>query len=160
MKAISYWITFCCFIIINPNLQAQKGTLSTGGDASGSAGSVSFSVGQIDYLTSESSGGKVNQGLQIPYEIVVETGLGETNINIQAEVFPNPTKHNVFLQVEDWQSSELSYDLFELQGKLLRSERIIEKKTILPLEAYSASVYLLLVRQDQKTIKTFRIIKK
>jgi hypothetical protein len=160
MKTVSYWVIFCCFILTNSFLSAQKGTVSAGGDASGSGGSVSFSIGQIDYLTPESSGGKINQGLQVPYEILVETGLGETSINIQAEVFPNPTEHYVFLQVQDWKSKELTYDLFELQGKLLRSEIITEERTILELEAYSASVYLLHIRQGQKTIKTFRIIKK
>lgn len=144
----------------NINLHAQKGTLSSGGDASGSAGSVSYSVGQIDYLAPESPNGKVNQGLQVPYEVFVETGLEETGIGINVDVFPNPTKHSVFLRVDDWQNGTFSYELFDLQGKLLRTEQIIEEKTLLSLEDYSASVYMLLVKQDQKSVKTFRIIKK
>ena len=149
-----------CVMLAQSSLYAQKGTLSAGGDASGSSGSVSFSIGQIDYLAPESSGGKVNQGLQVPYEILIETGLNESGITVQAEVYPNPTDNDVYLQVEDWQSGELIFELYELQGKLLKSAQIIEKKTVLRLQDHSASVYLLLVRQDQKTLKTFRIIKK
>ena len=160
MKTVIYWFMSICILHGTSNLFAQKGTVSAGGDASGSGGSVSFSIGQVDYLATESAGGKINQGLQVPYEIFVETGLEVQGISIEAEVFPNPTSQDIFLQIEDWQGGELTYELFELQGKLLISKLINEKKTRIPLENYSASAYLLLVRQDLNSIKTFRIIKK
>ena len=50
-------------------ISAQSGTITSGGDAAGSGGSVSFSIGQLDYTSISSAEGTVSQGLQHPYEI-------------------------------------------------------------------------------------------
>ena len=44
--------------------QAQQATTATGGNASGSGGTVAYSVGQIVYTTNTGSTGSVAQGMQ------------------------------------------------------------------------------------------------
>ena len=58
-------------------LQAQTSVNATGGDASGSGGSVSYSVGQVVYTTNTGTSGSVAQGVQQPYEISVVTAIEE-----------------------------------------------------------------------------------
>ena len=61
---------------------AQQATTASGGDASGSGGSVAHSVGQTVYTTNTGSNGSVAQGVEQPYEISITTGLAETGINL------------------------------------------------------------------------------
>ncbi len=48
---------------------AQEVIPASGGNATGSGGSVSYSAGQVFYLTHEGTTGSVNEGAQQPYEI-------------------------------------------------------------------------------------------
>ena len=61
-------------------LQAQQVVTTSGGNASGSGGSVSYTVGQIVYTTNTDSNGSVAQGVQQPYEISVVTALKKQRI--------------------------------------------------------------------------------
>ena len=65
MKTSLFTLVFS--IAIPTGLLAQQNSVSAGGDVSGSGGTVSFSVGQIDYLSITGAGGSVAQGVQQPY---------------------------------------------------------------------------------------------
>ena len=58
-------------------LQAQTSVNAIGGDATGSGGSVSYSVGQVVYTTNKGTNGSVVEGVQQPYEILVVTAIKE-----------------------------------------------------------------------------------
>ena len=70
-------IMFLCSIFI-ASLQAQETIPATGGNASGSGGSVSYTIGQITYRTISGTNGAVTQGIQQPYEISVVTAVENT----------------------------------------------------------------------------------
>jgi hypothetical protein len=46
------------------NIMAQQGNVAAGGDAAGEGGSMSYSIGQTDYLTYSSASGSMSFGLQ------------------------------------------------------------------------------------------------
>jgi len=71
---------------------------ATGGDASGSGGTVAYSVGQIVYTTNTGNTGSVAQGVEQAYEIS-SVGIKETALNISLSVFPNPTSDFLTLKV-------------------------------------------------------------
>jgi len=50
-------------------LSAQQNTIAAGGLATGSGGTASYSIGQIDYITATGSGGTASQGVQQPYKL-------------------------------------------------------------------------------------------
>ena len=76
-------------------LDAQNTIPSSGGNASGSGGTVSYSIGQIVYTTNTGTNGTVAQGTQQPFEISVVTGIEEAlNITLQCSVYPNPATEN------------------------------------------------------------------
>ena len=65
-------------------LQAQESVNATGGNALGSGGSVSYSVGQLTYQTHVGTNGSVAEGVQQPFEISVVTGIKEAKaFNLQ-----------------------------------------------------------------------------
>ena len=83
--------------------QAQESSNSSGGDATGSGGTVAYSVGQVLYTTNTGSNGSVAQGVQHAYEIFT-VGIKETELNISLTAFPNPTTENLTLQISDYKN--------------------------------------------------------
>ena len=49
--------------------QAQESANSSGGDATGSGGTIAYSIGQVVYTTNTGSNGSVAKGVQHAYEI-------------------------------------------------------------------------------------------
>jgi len=141
-------------------LQAQTSINVTGGDASGNGGSASYSVGQVVYTTNTGTNGSVAQGVQQPFEISVVTGLEEAKgINLSVTAYPNPTTDYLQLKVESEKLKNLSYQLYDINGKLLQNEKIIGNQTSIIMSNLLPANYFVKVIQGNKEIKTFKIIK-
>ena len=131
---------------------------ASGGDATGSGGSVAYSVGQIVYTTSTGTTGSVAQGVEQAYEIY-SVGIKETSLNISLSVFPNPTSDFLTLKVEDYNDETLSFDLLDEQGKLILSEQITNQETQVAMSTLARGSYFINIVQTNKKIQTFKIIK-
>ena len=131
---------------------------ASGGDATGSGGSVAYSVGQIVYTTSTGTTGSVAQGVEQAYEIS-SVGIKETALNISLSVFPNPTSDYLTLKVEDYNNEALSYSLLDEQGKLVLNEQITKQDNKLVMSTLARGIYFINVLQANKKIQTFKIIK-
>ena len=146
-------------------LQAQTSVNTTGGNASGSGGSTSYTVGQVVYQTHTGTNGSVAEGVQQPYEISVVTGIEQFNgVNLSVSAYPNPTTDNLTLSIDDDVHTrhalyELSYQLYDLNGKLLQSQTIKESQTHIPMSNLVRATYFVKVVQGNKEVKTFKIIK-
>ncbi len=141
-------------------LQAQESVNATGGNASGSGGSASYSVGQVVYTTNTGTNGSVAQGVQQPYEISVETGIEEAKgINLSVSAYPNPTTDYLTLSIGEFEISNLSYQLYDMNGKLLQSEKISGNQTSIVMSNLVPANYFVKVIQGNKEVKTFKIIK-
>lgn len=81
-------------------MHAQETPIASGGDATGSGGTVSYAVGQIVYATDTATTGSVAKGVQQPFEISVVTGINELGITLGVSVYPNPTTTFLHLQIE------------------------------------------------------------
>jgi len=137
---------------------AQQATAASGGDTSSSGGSVAFSVGQIVYTTNTGTTGSVAQGVEQPYEISITTGLAETGINLNLSAYPNPTTNYLMLQIDNF-DKDLSYQLYDISGKLLESNTIVANSTTIKMEQLATGSYFLKVTQNNTLVKTFKIIK-
>jgi hypothetical protein len=141
-------------------LQAQESVNVTGGNASGGEGSVSYSVGQIVYTTNTGISGSVAQGVQQPFEISVVTGLEEAKgINLSVSAYPNPTTDYLTLSIAGFYISNLSYHLYDMNGRLLRNAKLTGNETQINMSNYVSSTYFVKVITGNQSIKTFKIIK-
>ena len=142
-------------------LQAQNAVPATGGNASGSGGTVSYSVGQVVYTTNTGgSNGTVAQGVQQPFEISEITGLEEAKgISLSVSAYPNPTSDFLNLKVENYDNTNLSYQLFDISGKLLESKKITGNQTSIVMSNLAPATYFVKVTESNKEVKTFKIIK-
>jgi spore coat protein U-like protein len=107
---------------------SQESTNTSGGEATGGGGSVSYSVGQVVYTTNSGSSGTVAQGVQHAYEISV-VGVNNTQSNISLNAYPNPATDVLTLQISNYNNEKLMYQLYDLNGKLISSEQIIASQT-------------------------------
>jgi hypothetical protein len=141
-------------------LQAQFAIPATGGNASGTGGSVSYSVGQVVYTTNTGTNGTSAQGVQQPYEISVATGIAEAkDISLTCMVYPNPVSDFLTLKVDNYDNENLSYKLFNASGIILESKKVSGDETTISMANLLPSIYFLKVIDGNKEIKIFKIIK-
>lgn len=142
-------------------LIAQESINATGGNASGSGGSVSYSVGQVVYTTNTGTSGSVAQGVLQSYAISIETAIEKTKgINLSVTAFPNPTTDFLTLEIKEFELSNLYVQLYDMNGKLLQSQKITDSQTIIAMGELIPAAYFVKVVQNNKEVKTFKIIKK
>jgi hypothetical protein len=141
-------------------LLAQESVNASGGNASGTGGSVSYSVGQIVYTTYTGTNGSVAEGVQQPYEISITADVEEVNrICFDVSVYPNPTCNNLTLSIDALDFVNLSYQIYDMQGKLLQNHKITQNQTLIITNNLMPADYTIRVRQGLKEIKSLRIIK-
>ena len=140
-------------------LHAQENPTTSGGDATGSGGTSSYSVGQIVYTTDVGTNGSVAKGVQQPFEISTVTGIEVNTINLELFVYPNPTTNFLSLQVASEKLESLSYQLYDLQGKVIEAKEVSEISSTIEMEGLPKSIYFLQVNENNQTVKTFKIIK-
>ncbi|MBN2820874.1 MAG: T9SS type A sorting domain-containing protein [Bacteroidales bacterium] len=157
MKCILSLIFLLGFAVMG--IHAQETTSASGGDASGNGGSVSYSVGQVAYSTNTGINGSIAQGVQHAYEIFVTTGIEEKGVSLSVSVYPNPTSNYLQLKVESEKLKDLSYQLFDMQGKLLQNKKFVGTETQIDMCNYVPSSYFVRIINQNQLIKEFKIIK-
>jgi len=140
-------------------LYAQQSPTATGGEATGTGGTASYSVGQVVYTTNTGTNGSVAQGVQQPYEISTTVGINETTINLELSVYPNPTTNYLTLKVDEFELSTLNFQLIDLQGKIITSKKVKATTSTINVENLPKAIYFLNVTKNNQVIKTFKIIK-
>ncbi len=141
-------------------IYAQYSINAAGGNTSGSGGSGSYSFGQIVYTTNEKAAGSLAQGVQQPYEISV---LGTDDIsvsNITISVYPNPASDHITLLIKDFDLSDLSFQLLDMQGRTVSVQKIRNNQTRILMNNLPVATFFVKVTQGNRNIKTFKIIKK
>lgn len=148
-------------------IQAQEVVSAAGGDALGSGGSESYSIGQIAYSTYTVTTGSIAEGVEQPYEISTISGTNpakETNLSVF--VFPNPASTDLVLEINASNASDiqaLQARLYDINGKLLGIRLINNNKTSINMSELTPGTYFLKVirikRASSQTVKTFKIIK-
>jgi Secretion system C-terminal sorting domain len=141
-------------------LHAQNAIPVSGGNASGSGGSVSYSVGQIFYTTYTGMNGSLAQGVQQPYEISVVSGIEEAKgISLSVSAYPNPTTDYLILEVMDFDLSALTFLLYDMNGKLLQNKKITSNRTSIFMGNLAPATYFVKIKQGSMELKVFGIVK-
>ncbi|PKP04725.1 MAG: hypothetical protein CVU11_04025 [Bacteroidetes bacterium HGW-Bacteroidetes-6] len=151
-------LLFLCIGLFS--VQAQEGLPAAGGNASGSGGTVSFSVGQTNYITSTGVSGSVAAGVQQPYEISIIIGIEEANnVCLYYSVYPNPVIDEITLKVEKDDLTNMSYQLYDIGGKLLENKMLTERETTIFMKNMLPATYFLRISLNDNEMKLFKIIK-
>ena len=142
------------------SIQAQETIPASGGNATGSGGTSSYSVGQLAYHTDTGSGGSSSQGVQQSFEIFTLSNSELKTVTLKASMYPNPTTDYVILALADSKLTGLSYAMYNIQGKIVTKGTVSQKNTEIGMQGLASGTYILKVNQANNELKTFKIIKK
>jgi hypothetical protein len=161
MKKISVALIVFCMFGFGIAIRAQNTIPVSGGNATGGGASVSYSIGQVVYTTNTSiASGSVAQGVQQPFEISVITEIGQAkDITLVCSVYPNPAQDYVILKIKNYEVENLRYQLFDINGSLIKDNKVEGNETNIPMQNLLPSMYFLKVTDNNKVIKTFKLIK-
>lgn len=153
-------VIFLFLIFSVVSTKAQHATCSSGGDASGIGGTVAYSIGQVVYTTNNApSIGSMAQGVQQAFEISVVLGLEESLVDVQLKAFPNPTFDFLTLTIDKVELSNMNFKILDITGKLIETRKIENVSEVINMKNLPASTYFLEIDNNDKQIKTFKIIK-
>ncbi|MDX2414223.1 MAG: hypothetical protein QNK33_03435, partial [Bacteroidales bacterium] len=125
MKCLSKLLTLLFLIGYGVTIQAQLTIAATGGNAVGSGGTVSYTIGQLTYQTLVGTTGSISQGVQQPYEISIVTAIGNTDgIVLDYNVYPNPTHGLIRLTIKPFDDGDFRFWLYDLNGILLQNKKV------------------------------------
>jgi hypothetical protein len=149
-----------CFLLgsFAVNLHAQSHTDAAGGNATGSGGSLSYSIGQIDFTRQAGTTGVLTLGVQQPFEINYFTGIKDELNETDATIFPNPVSDILKIQVNDPIHEALFYELFDLSGKSIVKKGMNGKLAELNVSGLPDGMYFLNINAPDKKVKTFKLI--
>ncbi len=150
------------FTLSSLEIHAQQALLTSGKDAGGVGGSVSYSIGQVDYTNFSSDSGRISLGVQQPL-IIMMVGTNDPGSTVSVNAFPNPVNAAVNLKLEvetpSLSKNKFSYSLYDINGKLLATKGINDVLTEVSMEEFTSGIYLLRVKQNDAEVKTFKLFK-
>ena len=98
------------------------------------------------------------QGVQQPFEIST-LGLDNYQINLVMQTYPNPTKDYLVLNVHALDLSNMIFQLYDVNGRLIETRTMFSPIETICMMNLPSSVYVLKVTNNNKEVKSFKIIK-
>jgi hypothetical protein len=157
-----------CFLIILSccGLCLAQQVISTAGDhyVNGTA-QLSWTIGEPVISTFNNGSNILTQGMH--HGLLLIDAIEEIELpGLEISAFPNPANEFVNLKVTnaltgqpDEMCKELSFQLYDMNGKVIMQNQIVSTETLIKMYNYAPSTYFLKVSIDKKSVKTFKIIK-
>ncbi len=146
--------TFCWINFV----KSQQNTLVAGAEATG-VGTVSYSIGQIDFNSNSGSNGSVHQGVQQPLEFF-NLSLPEQALSFQVILFPNPTLAELHVKLSELQITQNSFVLVDAAGREVLQQEIHQPNFSINMENLSRGSYYLNFFQYNRIVGSYQVIKK
>ena len=140
------------------SLSAQSDVVPLGGTATGSGGTVTYTIGQIAVQSYGDASVSISEGVQQPFEIQTIGLDNYPGIALNAVVYPNPTLGNVQLIMDNIQL-EGEVTVFDMNGKHLFSKKIEECTTEIPMSNLAPGTYFVNVLNGKQLLKSFKVVK-
>ncbi|PLW99071.1 MAG: hypothetical protein C0594_17515 [Marinilabiliales bacterium] len=158
MQKIYYLLFLFIFAL---GLQAQnvdQSVLAPGGDYfEGSQASISQTIGEVVTETFTGSSVINTQGFQQTSFTLVSVFSSEQE-SIILSVYPNPVVENLYVESNDVEKLQLF--LYDMNGKEIFRTTTSGSKTIIPIQQYTGSQFLLHVRNSTGSIlESYKLIK-
>jgi hypothetical protein len=149
---------FLIFFAIAFQVSAQQSVNSSGGDATGSGGSASYSLGQVVYSSNSTATGTISQGVQQAHEIYA-LGIDNEKQDLILNLYPNPTSQFITLDINTSDLQNYSVQLTDIHGKQILEIENLQNKTEMNLNNLPTASYYLILMKGKSVIETYKIVK-
>ena len=87
-----------------------------------------------------------------------EINVTAPNFNGKIFLYPNPVQNELQLSIQV-PAEGLTYRIFDINGRLMRTEKIHSETTTINVQDFRSSIYIFNIDQNGKQIQSFTIIK-
>jgi hypothetical protein len=136
----------------------QSSPVATGDDVSGAGGSMSYSIGQIDYRQLDLASGTIYQGVQQPYELF-SVGLEEWDSNISISAYPNPMTSQLTIAFPDEVLTNMRFTMIDESGRLIQQGTLETKETVIDVLGLARANYFLTVYKKDRSVRVYKLVK-
>jgi hypothetical protein len=144
--------------MVTSTLKGQEIITSSGDFHSTGTHSVSWTIGEPVIETFSAGSSVLTQGFQQP--ILSSVSIYENpELNFGINAFPNPTSDFLNVVVSNGSYSDLWYFLFDVTGKLVDSNEIVSEQTEIKFSHLPVATYYVKILENNKELKTFKIVK-
>jgi len=119
---------------------AQEVVSSGGESYTNSSGQIDYTIGETIIETISDSANQLTQGFHQP--VIQITEIGDHSSDTDMIVFPNPTNGSVTIQLDQIPIG-LNYLLFDAAGKLVMSNKVIQRESLIDMKSLSSGRYIL-----------------
>jgi len=90
--------------------------------------------------------------------VQVLTDISENALDRALNIYPNPTKGILNLELDNVKSSDYTYSILNLQGKVMSSELLMNSKETIDLSFLATGLYLLELRENGEIVDTQKLM--
>jgi hypothetical protein len=137
------------------SVAAQEVVATQGDSYSNASGNIDFTIGEVIINTGTDGANYLTQGFHQTNLNVL--GVEAHTSNYEAIIFPNPTED--VLNIRTSKFEDVTYTLYDVQGKLLIQNKLFAEQTPIQLAHLAAGSYSLVLNNSIQKLKTFRLIK-
>ena len=136
-------------------LTAQEIISTQGHSYSNASGGIDFTIGEVVIFTGTNGINDHTQGFhQTNWNFV---GMEDFAHDYDATIFPNPTEDALIIRTMTF--ANVSYTLYDAQGKLLLQDKLSAEQTAIQVSQLAPGSYSLLLNNETQNLKTFKLIK-
>ncbi len=156
---LSHFILIFPILIFYRNTSAQQVISSAGTNSFGADVQLSWTLGETATETLTGTNFTLTQGFQQGNLKVTSIGINP-NTGISISVYPNPVLSELILEVLPSGNTNLCYQLFDLEGKLIISQKVENFPEIIKMNNYSSGTYLLkIIKNGKEMFPKFKVLK-
>ena len=134
---------------------AQEVVASQGETYSNANGSIDFTVGEVIINTGSNGTNDLTQGFhQTNWNFL---GVVDFAPDFEVTIFPNPTSD--VLNIKSTIYQDISYSLYDAQGKLVLKNVLSETVTQIQVNQLAPGAYSLSINDKKEQLKNFKLIK-
>ena len=120
---------------------AQSNIVTGGGNAASSTGSVSYSIGQIDFQYTSSADYSVSEGVQQTYSFDTALSINDIQYDFQLSIWPNPSVDKMNLEFTTNYELPLSLTVTDVKGAVVANRSVTQGQYSFDVNTWAAGTY-------------------
>jgi hypothetical protein len=158
--SINYFFSILIILPFSNFASGQAVIASTGNSISSNTGNLSYTVGQIDYQFTSSTGiGNLSAGVQQVFNSLPFTYTANIDKTTTISVWPNPVIDKLFVKINSRAFSGFSYKVIDMNGRLIENNKTYQNSIKIDTHHYTAGIYLLVLDYAMNSPILFKITK-
>ena len=151
----TFAVLISCFTLCS--VLAQSNIVTAGGDAASATGSVSYSIGQIDFQYSSSADYSVSEGVQQTYSFDTALSIDDIKYEFQLSIWPNPSADEMNIEYTTSYELPLSLKVTDVKGAVVANRSVTQGQYSFNVNTWAAGTYYISL-SDGEAVKIIKPI--